>query len=449
MIPKITPPGLLTLFTGCVAKSIAIPLLIFKLLLSVFAILFSAIKALDDMYVPYCYYEYEPLELADIKYCDVAAKDVAISGDYLTSGEAVVKHRDLIQEAYDKANRRNSSYPLNRSLKESGYTGNIAEHVIPIDDNNEITNPTNGAVVCRDEAFTLKLMSFYSLKDSESWVFFSSSDTVVNQYQSKTVRNPKGYTGDCMRLDKYRIHLHHKANMGHVQFIQSARGGARYSRNTYPWGTLLNLYIYRDYSGGLKHKCYPSILPVVPLGRQSFVPLVPSQRMQLIVPSTYRVTFTPDEKTVPPLRYTLKTRSNFSDFRLNHFDCVRPVEASPQLIFFEAKDSPRQGSVIIPPIFPTDHGDYAILHEPMDDVVIYCNNISGFILRLSEDRLNIGQRKSGWLDYGRSLLIESGYRLKVPDTGYNAYDLQVRIMDNSKSILKIKDLFNSNGCTTL
>lgn len=428
-----------------------IPFLICKLLLNVGVILFST-KVLDIVYQPY-YLDYYPLDISDVEYCEVAARDVAIKGDALIVGEKVVQYKDLLQTTYNIASRRNLPYSTNSGLHsrltDMGYSGNIAEHVVQVHDDDTIVNPDNGAVVYRDEAFILKLTSFYSVNDPQSWVFFSSSNAVVNQHKSKCNRNPRGYAGYCVRFDKYRIHLHNNADIGHVQFFQAARGGARYSSHTYPFGTLLNLYVYRTNKEELKKKCYPAILPVVPGGRQTFVPLMPQQKMQLIVPKPYIVTFMPDQKEVPPLRCALKTKSHFSGYRFSYFDCKRPVEASPQLIFFEAKDSPRQGVVIIPPIDPTEHGNYAILHEPMDDVRIHCNNIVGFILRLSEDRFQVDRRKEGWLDYGRSLLIESGYKFNVPNTGYKAYDLRVRIMDKTKPIVTIKDLFNPNGCTTI
>lgn len=457
MIPKITPPGLLSLFTECVAKSIATPFVVYKLLLEVLAIPLSIAKAFDGM-TPY-FPDHECLNIDDVEYCDVKARDVLASGDALTVGEKIIQHKDLPRQmqvsrpTYDLFSRRDfphysANAPLQRRIPVAGYRGTITEHVVHLKDDT-LVNPPDGAVVYRDDAFFLSLFSFYSQKDPHSWVFFSATGAVVKQYAKKSKDDPEGRRGQRATWEKFRVHLTPNADVGHVQFFQAASGGARYSTRTYPWGTLLNLYVYRTTKEKGAKRCYPAILPVVPDARQNFVPLLPQQKMQLIVPEQYNVTFNSGHGEVPPLHYALKTESHFPGFRCNYFNCRRPIEGQPQLIFFDAKDCPRQGTVIIPPIQPTEDGDYAILHEPMDDVRVYCNNIDGFILRSQEDRFRVEQRRATWLDCGRSLLIESGYKLNVPNTGYEAYDLRVRIMDKTKPIIRIRNLFSSNGCQTV
>lgn len=383
------------------------------------------------------------------EYCDVEVLDVEVQGDPLIVGEKVTLYEDLTYHSanssanltqYPQLPYYTRNVPVTRPL---GHRGYAREHLVDVRDGT-VMNPRNGAVVCRDDAFIVSLTSFFASRDPQSWIFFTSTGVLANRYKMKDKFNPSNQS-ERMSYHQYRVWLESNAEMGHLQFFQSAQGGAHNSQGVFPWGTLLNFYIYRTPEANLEGRCYPPILPVAPRGRQNFVPLLPGQQMQLILPQQYKWSFKADDGDCPPLALKEKTKAVMGGWQCNYFICRRSPDASPQLVFFEATDSPRKGCVIVPPVEERADGRYAILHEPMDDMILFCNNIDGFVLRSQQDRLKVDKRK-GWLDKQRSLMVECGYRFHLHS--YEFFDLRVRILDKTKTMLKVNHLFDPDACTT-
>jgi len=401
-------------------------------------------------------YWYDPdygylITKSDLEYCDVTVRDAPHSG--LTTGERVTQHADILEPVrrYSNITAHQSygpTYPTSTPtpILPSGYQGIARQRLVRLH-KGSIINPMDGSVFCQDNAFNVTLHTRFSASDPQSWVFFSAHGAVVSREWLRDHPSP-GHPGEKHSMAKYRIHLSPDANMGHVQFFQAAKHGAKTTRVPYPWGSLLNLYVYRSPEASLEKRCYPEILPVVPANRQNYVPLLMGQTMQMVIPNVYQVNYRPTEGKVQTLQHQLKVDSRTGAYTFNYFRCRYPVGPTPELIFFDAKDSPRSGVVIVPAVIEENNERYAVLHSPQEDCTIFANNIDGFVLRMEHNRIKV-QTRRGWLDRKQSLHIETGHITTMASSGYSAYDLKVRIMDKTRQIIRIRNLFDPNGCDTI
>ena len=411
----------------------------------------TSTEAFDKMYS--CWYDPDYGHLitkSDLEYCDVTVEDSPNKD--LSAGERVTHHEDIVRPVSRYSNYSTRTHgPVNSTeapslVLPSGFRGQARQRLVHLH-KGTVINPVDGSVFCQDNAFHVVLHTKFSSSDPQSWVFFSSHSAVVSQEYVK-YRPSTSSAGEKQSMAKYRVHLALDADMGHVQFFQAAKHGCKSARMHYPWGSLLNLYLYRSPEASLEKRCYPEIIPIVPSNRQNYVPLLMGQTMQMITPDIFRVGYRPTEGKVQPLHHQLKVGARTGEYVFNYFRCRYPVGPTPELVFFEAKDSPRSGVVIVPAILKRDNDCYAVLHAPQDDCTIFVNNIDGFILRMDNDRMRVRSRR-GWLDRAKSLKIESGHVTSIASSNYSAFDLKVRIMDKTRQRVQIKDLFNPDGCTTI
>ena len=388
-----------------------------------------------------------------IHYSAVEITEVEANGDPLTGAEHFVRHDDLMPRTRIMANSP-ADYdtyqygPPRRNLTDwrTVDDGDVFKrHVVDMI-RGKLMNPPNGAVVYHNDSFDLRMCSHHSLRDTESWVFFGCKDLDVwcgpqtQRVSLKAVSEGGEAEYTKFKSQHYRLALKTGVRHGFLQFFQGARYGAKTSKGLLPYGELKTIFIYRTTERHVNQRNYPPLVPVVPTSHQTYVPLLPDQTLQVIMPDTYNINYS-DNGGFQGIK-AIGAYHTAMDKICTYFQCnFTPTQIFP--IFLEARDASRQGVVIIPPIHRHRDGVYAVVHNPLEGIELYTNGVDGFIFRTTQ---NLFENHHHFLDKQHKLNIESKQRYMSPNSIYEAYDVRLRIMDKSKRKIQITNLRDPDVC---
>ena len=417
-------------------------------------VLFQVLRECGNMNLPFGYYDeddrvkdewlfyginpepqYSAVQILDVE-CDE-------DDDPLLGFERVVHHDDLKEQTYTThlpSTRRigftiSSDYPSSKKVADA-----VKSHVVSLT-KGKLMDPADGSAVVSADSFELVLSGKHHLDDPQSWRFFAATGLdVFNCGHKENIY--KDNRAERWAFDKYRMNLRPGTEAGVVQFFQSARQGSKNRNGQFPYGSLLNLYVYRGPEARMGDSFYPPVISVMPRHKQTYVPLQTNQVLQVVTPANYKVEAL-NVPSLPAVKMIHRHPASVEAYHCTYFKCNRqPVDSYP--VVFQAQDMDVRGLVIVPPI-ETHHGKrYAILHAPMDGLILHTAGVDGFIFRTSE---NIFQGRHLYLDSTFKLKIESGpYRFTAPPN-HEGYDLKVVVMDKTLSRIQIRNLLKADVCT--
>jgi hypothetical protein len=385
-----------------------------------------------------------------LHYSAVQIHDVPSAGENDLLGiEKVVRYEELTNwgtttcGSWPNRSLGHTGTPGNTSL---GYTpsstfnkdGKASKHLLKLQRGH--INPTPGAVFCTSDAFKLIFASKVADSDIESWRYFASKGLDIFWCGQKAkVAFPS--VGRRQIIQKFRVSLRPGSNAGFVQFFQAAKEGLKNTKGGYPYGTIATYFVYRGPESSLDKEWYPSLLSVFPQACQTYVPMRRGQTLQLILPETY--TYSVWGKLPEAALLSSGSYKAVGRFDCHYFKYVRDI-ADGYPIFFASRETPKQGVVIVPPIEERGGKRYAVLHAPLNNMILYTNGIDGFVFRTIEDTF---RDRQAYLDRTFKLKIESHYRFSsVYDNEKAAYDLCVGISDKNLTQLEITNLFDGDVC---
>jgi len=393
-----------------------------------------------------------------LHYSAVQLHDVASAGkDDLLDCEKVVRYEDLTPWRATCGNWRNST----TSSQHIGYTGSTgstgstslgytpstsytgyrtADQYLQKSSSGAFLNPSNDSVFCTQDSFRLMLTSRVADGDIEAWRYFASKGLDVFWCGEK-VKGASTPGGRRQIIQKLRATLKHGHTVGFLQLFQAAKEGIENSKGRHPYGSLATYFVYRGPERELADKVFPPFVSVFPQARQTYIPMQLGQTLQVILPELYTLSMW-DNMTQSSLR-KISCCKTLGKFDCHYFNYVQDIpDGYP--IFFAARDSSNQGTVIVPPIEEREDRRYAVLHAPMSTMILYVNGIDGIIFRTIDDKF---KDRHVYLDRTFNLQVESHYRFShVSDSQKQSYDLRVRISDKTLTQIQICDLFDGNAC---
>lgn len=392
----------------------------------------------------------------DVIYADVSVTEPVINS-ILTTGEKVVTHGDYVRQPiinnYPYQNRHTSYGSTNYSYKglpdpqrarSVVGTSLINKKTIPFGSqvaemaHGRLWNPLNNSVVYTDSSFTLAIGAKNKKIDKCGLQFFASTGVDVS-FMNSITKACSSDDDEVFNYNKYRVRLKDHKSIGHIQFFQGAKRGIRYQNAMLPYGSIINIFIYRN-------KSYLTInhLPIVnvsPVEIQTFVPLRAGQTMQIVLPKSYAVDKL-KSKSYPTIDFKGSAPSNIDGYICHYFYALSQLCIDSIPIFFNALDCPKKGIIVVPPVETVDGKRYAVLYNPLSHLEIYTSDIDGIIFRTKKP---LNSHRALWLDHQTDLKLEKSMELKGL-TG-TVYETKVSI-DSSINRLCIFDLLNDNGCTT-
>jgi hypothetical protein len=400
---------------------------------------------------PYAGYydEWEYVRSVAPEYSTVQIDDVVLAADSdaLLGHETVITYDEYLHPpAYSYSGSSTYSQPA------LGYTPSLFSRdnscwrprfVEPVKDS--IFNPLDEQVVCTNNPFQLGFSAKVWPTDNESWVYFASEGLDVYSL-GRRMREASEEHDKRFMWERYRLNLRHGTDLGFIQLFQSAKFGAENGKGIFPYGCVMTIYVTRGRLSQVEGMTYPPMMPITPIHRQTFVVLRPAQLLQLRLPNTYTVDTVPN-MAAGAVRPVMHHKSAVGSYDCHYYKVVREtVDSFP--IFFSARETARQGVVMIPPIETVNGSRYAVIHSPLSELAIYPEHIDGLIFRRMEGAFNCTKP---YLDQQCKLRVESAYRMQAVAPGtkdrHEVHDLRVQIMDKTLRQLHISHLFDDAQVT--
>jgi len=378
-----------------------------------------------------------------IHYSAVEIDDVESKGDPLIGNEAVVLYEDYVRPPQRRTISHSSLYDNPRTAVGLPKAEEFGAHEATLV-KDSLLNPQNGSIVYANDPVTIRMYSHHQCCDPEAWVFFACYNLDVWQGPRKQ-RTKDGSPEYQYSWQAFRANIKVGASWGFVQFFQSAKNGAKSNQGLIPYGTVRTVFLCRTAERYASSRFYPPVMAIKPEAAQTYVPLQANQVLQLITSDMCNVQM-PTVADYPAVRLTTKHAPAIGERVCHYFKChYTPVHCYP--IFFSAKDTQRQGAVIVPSLEHdsgrfADKAVYAVVHSPMEGLEFYANNVDGIIFRTSDP---LFENFSIYLDSQCKLKIESKSRFHHTD-GPEAFDIKMRIMDKNLKKLKFTNLFDPHAC---
>lgn len=130
----------------------------------------------------------------------------------------------------------------------------------------------------------------------------------------------------------------------------------------------------------------PGVLTVSPKFKETYVPLQPKQRLQIVTHATdAKLTWTPNENSTLSYKGEDIIYNEHNKFlslkkiKAHFFECLKPVvEAETILVDYPEKD--RHYTIIVP-VNNRKNSRYPVIVNPENTFIVYAHNIDGFIIK--------------------------------------------------------------------
>lgn len=181
----------------------------------------------------------------------------------------------------------------------------------------------------------------------------------------------------------------------HIQFYCDAKF-VKYMGGVFKEGDLITVVF--------KHKEYPlhwpspPIITVVPTSEQTFIPMLSKQQLLLVVNQNEIVDF---KGHINSAITSIDVIDSDFNKQCHFFRCSKPTSSSEIIFIHSHKKKKANKKVVIP--FVEKEVRYPIILNPINDSVIYSQNIDGFILRF-------------WKESYHPVSISNGTPIKIAGT---------------------------------
>lgn len=173
----------------------------------------------------------------------------------------------------------------------------------------------------------------------------------------------------------YRIQILNNGDYAHLQ-LYSIPKVCRYDGEIYPDRSIMTFHIYRTMEIREQMPEQP-LLTVQPYEQQTFCPLVPGQRLQLITSLQSKIN-TSNLKSLQLCGSYYKTLFNRDVIKVTNLMCKKVLHHNSEVVFIH--DKGRISSVIIPAVQSNNGELFFKFVEPVQRGGIFCAHMAGFIL---------------------------------------------------------------------
>jgi hypothetical protein len=225
-----------------------------------------------------------------------------------------------------------------------------------------------------------------------------------------------------------------------VPYIQLACNASRvkYLGAWYEEGQVITLFVSHHFMPKVPS---PALISIQPKADQTFVPLMPKQKLQIITDIS-QVSLEFNLKADSAIFHTgmevitdQRARNLGGNIRCDFFECVKDPETQ-ELVFVNSKTENKFRTITVPVVCQTaSQRRYPVIIDPIRDCVIHSHNIDGFIMR-GYKKFNIQTDKECPLQLVYALERDGYCEIKVKLTKPQPY-FRLEKTGNSDWIAKI------------
>lgn len=265
------------------------------------------------------------------------------------------------------------------------------------------------------DTFSLSVESYVKdedkIKPDEIWYPFTCQDVescALIEAVFPKLQKGKKYHKAVQRF-VVRLQPPEDEKKAHVPYIQF-HCGAKWARHTgavFKEGDLITIVI--------RHPKYPlhwpnpPLITVVPRAEQTFVPMLPKQKMVIVTDAKEQVVdFKAHNNST--IRSDGTVDAEYSR-QCSYFACTKPSPSS-EIIFINQKKKKKQNKKVVIPFVEKEVRCPVILN-PLKDAVIYSQNIDGFVIRF-------------WKESYHPITIMAGTPIRGVHTSENAQYIERR-----------------------
>lgn len=232
-----------------------------------------------------------------------------------------------------------------------------------------------------DGNYTITIGSYaereYLDSDNGNWSTFKLHGLeIIKEKKEETYSGSKTYV---KVTHTYKVKVVDESVVPYAQFSCNVPW-VKYAENIFRRGDVITVFVPHHKMPLLPS---PSVLSVNPKVDQTFIPMMPRQRLQVITDfSKDKIDFKLDSTSA--LLYCGnesygKNKNIGEDVFCHYFECVKDPETQ-ELVFV---NSDNKAKTICVPVLDNDtgHKRYPVIIDPVKSSMIYRNNIDGFILR--------------------------------------------------------------------
>lgn len=172
----------------------------------------------------------------------------------------------------------------------------------------------------------------------------------------------------------------------------------------------------------------PSIITVIPREEQTFVPLLPRQRLQILTEQNWTQLIFNLNGNSPVVHLGYKTidtsisRMINEKVRFDFFDCHKQIHEQ-EVFFVEEVIKKRTKTIHLPVCFQSKDSIFCLIEDPVGDSVIHSENINGFVLQ---------SRRKFYLCNGDTQKFSIVYNKETPN-GLN--EIKIRLIEKQKAVI--------------
>lgn len=238
-----------------------------------------------------------------------------------------------------------------------------------------------------DGNHTLKVDGFLSEQDMPRWgqgvwsLFHLNGLSLLDSHFCRVMSGSQKY---MKATQTYKVAVTNKDTVPYIQLLCNAKR-VKYLGAWFKDGDVITLFVRHHFMPTLPS---PPIISIQPRAEQTFVPLLPKQRLQIITDASkadLEFRFGADSALLYEGRQEIdRERASRlgSNVRCDFFECVRPAEQQ-ELVFINGKMLGEKFKTISVPVLSRATKDkrYPVIIDPVRTSVLVANNIDGFILR--------------------------------------------------------------------
>lgn len=302
-----------------------------------------------------------------------------------------------------------------------------------------VTCPRNGAVIVGVEQFNISLFSTSPVNQYGDWELFGHKGVELQGFTRKTKVPSDGVLGGSYKRSLLRLKACLKSESGYVQFY-CRPSYLNMQNRRYLQGDLLNVFILKSQqSVGLER--YPSIIPVFPETKQTWVAIKSGQILQLILPLGSKIA-TDDRAT--SMRLVNVEPSLNKAYDCFYFRC-NGQRKRLEAIWYSLPNKYR-GVVALPGFEMGTTGQQTpVIQCPASNSTIYCNGHKSLIFRTLEPFETVND----WLDRSYKLRVQYTARSKNDITREPFFESEVTIMGKPQLSMKLINLFDRDVCQAI
>jgi len=213
------------------------------------------------------------------------------------------------------------------------------------------------------------------------WSLFSLHGlSLMDSHICRVLNGSKRYIKVC---HTFKVRVNDKDTAPYIQLMCNAQR-VKYLSGIFKDGDIITLFVRHDFMPRLPS---PPIISIQPHAEQTFVPLLPKQRLQIITDgsqSELEFRFGVDSSLRFMGRQEIdreRSKKLGSNIRCDFFECLSSPKTQ-ELVFVNGKLEQKSKTVSIPMMARVAKDKrFPVIVDPVRKSVIYASNIDGFILR--------------------------------------------------------------------